>query len=217
MDVNKLIFGIAIGVVGSLIAALIIYLVKVYPKPKLVLANRPDNNKWTIANSKTWKFVTLEVASKTGLATGCEARAIIVKHPENVIINGGLLRVSNNLHWAGVSYTTRTTGMDRVDIGQSTQRLDVVFTEPDHKDGCSLAMPIALSNVFNGNNRIPQAILPEGEYILEVKVSCANGRGDSKKIILTSPSNWLDLEAKEYVPWYKHIFPYIILKRFKQN
>ena len=56
-----------------------------------------------------------------------------------------------------------------------------------------LAMPLALAVP----DKVPQAVLPQGEYTLEVVVSCENGKGDTKTIRLMSPNDWQNLQAEE--------------------
>ena len=80
-----------------------------------------------------------------------------------------------------------------VDIGAEARRLDIAFTTSRHSGQTWLAMPLALAVP----SKVPQAALPHGEYILEVLVSCEDGKGDAKTIKLISPNNWEDLQAEE--------------------
>jgi hypothetical protein len=164
-------------------------------KPQLAM-QQPYTRYWTLAPSTNWNFVNLEVISKKGLAIGCEARAIVIQYPPNVTLVKELLHEGCGLHWSDIPYSGRSTGAERIDIGPTPQRLDIVFTELTHSGQSNLALPIALSSMLINNNIVPQAILPQGEYIFKIQVSCANGKGDSKTIKITSPNNWQDLNVQ---------------------
>jgi len=169
-------------------------------KPRLELSKEPYSRIWEIedrntGNKHTWKFINFEVTCRRGLALQCEAKATIVKHPSNVSLVQELRKDGYGIHWADMPYSERSTSVDRVDIGSVPQRLDVVFAVPNQNAQSYLAMPIALNSLWNKGTCVPQAILPQGEYVLKVKVACANGKGDTKKIKLISPDSWQQLEA----------------------
>jgi len=190
-----------VAILGAVsgVSSLFIWIVNSLRKPKLVLS-QPYVRRWSISEGdveQTWNFVNFEVTSKRGLAIGCEAKAIVIKHPNNVSLVKELFKEGSGLHWADIPYISRSTGADRVDIGSAPQRLDVAFTVPNKSRQSNLAMPIALNTMWITGSSVPQAILPEGEYIFNIKVSCANGKGDSKKIKLISPDNWQNLEAEK--------------------
>jgi hypothetical protein len=191
-----------VAILGAVsgISSLIIWLLNKVTKPKLAFSTGPYVRTWKITinnTTNTWNFVNFEVVSKKGLAIGCEAKAIVIKHPDNVTIFKEYLKEGHGLHWADVAYSGRSTGVDRVDIGSASQRLDVVFTVPTQRRQSYLAMPIALTSLWNKSQIPPQAILTQGEYMLKIKVSCANGRGDTKTIRVFSPDDWQDLRAEE--------------------
>lgn len=160
-------------------------------KPKLVISEGPSLRNWHfIGTTQVRRFVNFEVASKKGrTARRCVAKAIIIQHPANITH----LEKEYTLHWADVPYSTLSTGAEPVDIGLEPRRLDIVFTVPNQSGKSWLAMPLALT----APGSVPQATLPQGEYILKVLVSCENGSGDAKTIKLISPDNWQDLQAEE--------------------
>lgn len=191
-----------IAILGAVsgVSSLIIWLLNTVTKPKLAFSTGPSVTPWKITihnTTNTWNFVNFEVVSKRGLAIGCEAKAIVIEYPDDVTIFRELLEEGCGLHWADVPYSGRSTGVDRVDIGSAPQRLDVVFTVPTQNGQSYLAMPIALTSLWNRSDTPPQAILTRGEYILKIVVSCANGRGDTKTIKVFSPDSWQDLRAEE--------------------
>lgn len=191
-----------VAILGAVsgVSSLIIWLLNSVTKPKLVFSTGPSVRTWKITinnTTNTWNFVNFGVVSKRGLAIGCEAKAIIIKHPDDMTIFKEFLEEGYGLHWADVPYSGRSTGVDRVDIGSAPQRLDVVFTVPTQSGQAYLAMPIALTSLWNRTDIPQQAILTHGEYILKIKVSCANGRGDTKTIRVFSPNSWQDLRAEE--------------------
>jgi len=71
--------------------------------------------------------------------------------------------------------------------------LDVAFTVSQYSGQSWIALPLALAVP----QKVPQAVLPQGEYILKVTVSCENGKGDVKTIKLISPGNWEELKAEK--------------------
>lgn len=182
-----------LGAVTGVLAALgwvIYYVVDFIRKPRLIISQGPYVQNWAfIGTTNIWRFVNFEVKSKRGLAQRCTAIATFIKYPNNVT---HLLK-EYALHWADVEFSGRTTGAEPIDIGIEQQRLDVVFTVPGHNGKSFITMPLALS----APGSVPQAELPQGEYVVKVTVYCANGRGDSRIIKLISPGNWKDLQAEE--------------------
>lgn len=183
---------LVVSSLGALLggSALIIYLVEFFRRPRLRITQGPYAQNWNIGNVGLRRFVNLEVrTTNRGTARRCVARAIIVEHPQNVahIVD------EYALHWADVPYSGRSTGSEPIDIGIAVQRLDVAFTLPNQTGQAWLAVPLALT----APNVATQFVLPEGEYVMRIEVSCENGRGDSKTIRLISPNNWLDLNAED--------------------
>ncbi|MFC1995054.1 hypothetical protein ACFLVK_01445 [Chloroflexota bacterium] len=80
-----------------------------------------------------------------------------------------------------------------MDIKTEAKRVDVAFTMSRLSGQSWLATSLALA----APGKVPPATLPSGEYILEVVVSCENGKGDAKIIKLISPNNWEDLRTEE--------------------
>jgi hypothetical protein len=161
-------------------------------RPNLVIFSGPNVGTWDTAAAEGKEvpiFVTLEAKSENGqIARECEAKARILEYP-----NGACLTQKEfGLHWADVDYSTKCTGAERVDIGITPQRLDVAFTVPNKNGESFIAIPLALAT-WGG---APQARLPEGEYTLEIMVSCQNGSRDKKKIKLISPHDWKELGAE---------------------
>jgi len=187
-----------LGVIGAVagIAASLRWLIKdisgFKQRPKLEMSKSPDVKTWTFPNTReTRKFVTFEVRNKKNqTAQRCVAVAQIIKCPNKV----SHLQKEYALHWADVPYSTQSTGAEPVDIGAEPRRLDVAFTLPSQNGASWIAMPLALSLP----GKVSQATLPPGEYGLKVRVSCENGRGDTKQLKLISPNKWQDLDAKEF-------------------
>ena len=95
------------------------------------------------------------------------------------------------LHWAGVDYSSLTTGAQPIDLGPELVRLDVAFTQQGmNAGGCWIAVPFTLSGNLNNN----QAYLPPGEYNVEIAVSCENGKGDEAEFKIISPAAWDSLD-----------------------
>lgn len=159
-------------------------------KPRLSMSNGPFAANWqSMGSDETKKFVHFEVSSRKGkTAHQCVARAKIIKHPDNVT----LLQEVYPLHWADTPYSTVTTDTEPVDIAGEARRLDVAFTTSFHSGQTWLATPMALAAPI----KTPQAALPHGEYILEVTVSCEDGRGDTRIIKLVSTNDWEGLRAE---------------------
>lgn len=188
----------AVSGVSSFFIWLLNTIVNMIRKPRLIMSNDPYVRNWKLSPVHIWNFAHFEVVSKKGLAIGCEAKATIIEHPNNVTLVKELTEEGCGLHWADAPYSGRSTSADRVDIGSAPQRLDIAFMVPHQSGQSNLAMPIALNTMFYQNTGVPQAILPKGEYILKIEVSCANGRGDTKTIKLISPDNWQDLQAENF-------------------
>jgi len=177
---------------ASFIWLLIKDLVRFYQKPKLQIIFKKDKDLRTFFFEYTkWtrKFATLHIKNNgKDTAKRCVAILKILKKPQDAIN----IEDEYALHWAGVDYTLQTTGAEPVDIGPEPRRLDVVFTHQGQNiNGCWIAMPLALS----GSLRRNQAYLLPGEYEVEIKVKCENGKGDKAKFKIVSPShNWEDLD-----------------------
>ena len=182
------ILGAVTGVLGTL-GWIVQYIVKFVTKPKLIFLEGPYVKDWYfIGTPEHRKYVNLDVSVKNKkTAKRCIAIMEIIKHPETVTH----LEKQQPLHWADVPFSG-STSMEPIDIGGESHRLDIVFTIP-RISGANIAMPIALMAPFHA----PQAILPPGEYVVKVSVSCDNGKTISKSIHLTSPANWEDLKAEE--------------------
>ena len=177
MSINwELVLGI-IGTAAGLLASLRWFIKDIGNKvnrPTLKISQSLDIKDWKFLDTgETRRFITLEVANKRNqTAQRCIATAEIVKQPSGVMH----LQKTYPLHWAGIPYSAVTTGMEPVDIGMESRRLDVAFTTPNDKDRAWIAMPFALS----APGKVGQAALPKGEYVLKIQVSCSNGKGDSK-------------------------------------
>jgi hypothetical protein len=189
----ELVLGI-LGTVAGLLACIRLFtkdIINIRERPALKISQVPDGRNWTFPNTgETRRFITLEVSNqKARTAHRCVAVAEVIEQPRGVTH----LQRTYGLHWADVPYSGLSTGAEPVDIGMEPRRLDVVFTTPGHKDVSWIALPLALS--LPGN--VPQAALPKGEYILKIKVSCENGKGDSKLLRVFSPSDWRDLAAEQ--------------------
>jgi hypothetical protein len=160
-------------------------------RPRLIISHGPFAINWQSINTEeVRRFVHFEVSSRKGnLARRCVGRARIIEHPENVTI----LQEEYPLHWADAPYSTVGTEAEPVDISREVRRLDVAFTMSNSGGKAWIAMPLALAVP----DKVPQAALPRGEYVLEVTVSCENGRGDSARLRLKAPDGWEDLQAEK--------------------
>jgi len=128
------------------------------------------------------RFVHFEARSRNKrTALRCIANARIVDHPPQV----KHLHEYYPLHWADVEYSEASTGAQPISIYPVWQRLDVVFTGP-RVEGAQLAVPLALTDPRPGRD----SYLPPGQYIIEVIVSCENGKADSKTVAIESPHHW---------------------------
>ncbi|MDI6859049.1 MAG: hypothetical protein QMC85_00985 [Methanocellales archaeon] len=88
---------------------------------------------------------------------------------------------------ASGSVITTTTPSTPLDLGDYAQQ--IVRAPPR---GSWIAMPIALSIPDIAN----QAYLPPSEYLVKLRVTCENGRGDTICFKIISPNNWKDLDMK---------------------
>ena len=160
-------------------------------QPQLIISHGPFAINWqSIDTEEARRFIHFEVTSKKGkIARRCIAQARIIKHPQNVPI----LQERFPLHWADTPYSTVSTEAEPVDIKTEAKRVDVAFTMSRLSGQSWLATPLALT----APGKASPAALPPGEYILEVIVSCENGKGDAKTIKLISPNNWEDLRTEE--------------------
>ncbi|MFC1913842.1 hypothetical protein ACFLXF_01020 [Chloroflexota bacterium] len=159
-------------------------------KPKLVISHGPFAVDWqSIDTEETRRFVHLEVTSHRGkVARNCVAKARVMRYPPDVTI----WNEEFSLHWADTPYSTVSTEAEPVDIRAEVKRLDVAFTTSQSSGQTWLATPLALAVP----QKSPQFALPPGEYILQVAISCENGRGDAKTFKLISSHNWQDLQAQ---------------------
>lgn len=185
--------GIIIGVVSASAALtkwVILPVWRSIRKPSIKFVRGPYAINREFQNQGIWRFVNIEVKNKRNeTARRCVATAKILKQPDNA----KLVQQDFPLHWADVPFSGQSTGVDSVDIAKVPQRLDIAFTTPDHNKTSSIATPVALSM----SGQAPQAILPSGEYILQLIISCENGSGDVMKIKLISPDNGQDLRAEK--------------------
>jgi hypothetical protein len=142
--------------------------------------------------NKVWtrKFLSLQVKNEgRDIAQKCEAIVTALEYPKTLTTLIG----KSAVHWADTPYSGQTTGSYPIDIISSIQRLDVVFTDKELPVGSWFAVPFALLKP----QLAKQFYLPEGEYIIDISVSCVNGRGDHKKFKIISPKNWIDLDIIE--------------------
>ena len=160
-------------------------------KPKLVISHGPFAVDWqSIDTEETRRFVHLEVTSRRGrVAHKCMAKAVVIKPPADVTV----MQEEFPLHWADTPYSTVSTEAEPVDIGAEVKRLDVAFTTSQFSGQAWLAMPLALAIP----QKSPQFALPPGEYIMQVIISCENGRGDAKTFKLISSRDWQGLQAED--------------------
>lgn len=181
-------------IISSLILGILTIYEKFFKKPKLKMEF--DQN----SDLRTFSYIDTKWVRKFGLirvkndgkktAKKCIAVLKIIKRPKNV----KHLESNYTLHWAGITYSFLRTGSQPVDIGIKESRdLDVVFTEKNlNINGCWIAIPIALTSPQNAR----QAYLPPGNYTVEIKVSCEDGKVDTKKFKIFSPKDWDKLSMK---------------------
>ena len=160
-------------------------------RPRLVISHGPFAINWQpIDTEETRRFIHLEVTSKRGkVARHCLAKARIIKHPDDVTI----LQEEFPLHWADTPYSIVNTEAGPVDIRREARRLDVAFTVSQYSGQSWIALPLALAVP----QKTPQAVLPQGEYILKVTVSCEDKQEDAITIKIISPENWEELKAEK--------------------
>lgn len=137
------------------------------------------------------KFACLAVSNVgSKLAHRCTAMAKIIEAPGNEICLG----LEFPLHWADLDWGLHGNGDIAVDVGPEKYRLDVAFTLKElSQKGCWLAAPVAL----RAPGHVNQAYLPPGNYKLEIKVSCNNGKGARKVFHLVSPESWEKLDMEQ--------------------
>ena len=180
----------AVSVSAALTKWVIMPIWKSVGKPSIKFTRGPNATDGKFQNQEIWRFVSIGVKNrKNETARRCIATAKIIKQPDNV----ELAQQDFSLHWADVPFSGQNGEADPVDIAGVEQRLYIAFTTPDHSKMSSVAMPVALGM----SGQAPQAILPGGEYILQIKISCDNGSGDEMMIKLTSPDHWQDLHAEK--------------------
>ena len=160
------------------------------PKLEITYNKTRDLKVWAFTPPNNWvrKFATLHV-TKTGSDTAkrCVAVMKIIKKPQGV----ANIQEEYALHWADVDYSLSTAAEQPIDIGLHYRRLDVVFTDQRQgPKGSWASMPLALS----GNLGINQAYFTPGEYEVEIKVTCENGKGDKARFKIISPDTWDKLD-----------------------
>ena len=160
-------------------------------RPRLAISHGPFAINWqSIDTEETRRFIHLEVTNKGGkVARHCLAKARIIKYPDDVTI----LQEEFPLHWADTPYSTVNTEAEPVDIRREARRLDVAFTVSQYSGQSWIALPLALAVP----QKTPQAVLPQGEYILKVTVSCEDKQEDAITIKIISPGNWEELKAEK--------------------
>jgi hypothetical protein len=168
-------------------------LVSFCKKPRLELTFEKTRDLRTFQFQDTgWvrKFATLHVRNKRNqTAMRCVANLQIIRRPPQVTN----LEDQYALHWAGVDYTALTTGAQPIDLGAELIRLDVLFTQQgQNTSGCWIAVPFTLSGSLTNN----QAYLPPGEYKVQIKITCENGKGDKARFKIISPAVWDGLDMQ---------------------
>lgn len=103
------------------------------------------------------------------------------------------------LHWAEKKYLEEGEVSSSIDIEKGRHRLEIVFRPPDKsEEGCFFAIPAVLTRVIDYNRLIRDKYwLPAGDYYALLVASCANGIGDRKIIVISSPGKWEDLLVRE--------------------
>lgn len=187
----------AVSGVLALTITLLNILINYMAKPRLVFSAPVYVRDWAFQNNITWRFVNMEVRSKGGLALACEARVIVLNKPNTVNLLKQIMEEGYGIHWADIPFSGQSTGALRVDIGETSQRLDIVFATPSMSGYSCLAMPIALNYSWNNRQAPTQAVLPQGEYKMKIVLSCKNGKGAKKIIKVASPNSWQGLNVEE--------------------
>jgi len=168
-------------------------IIKFYRAPRLVFTFDKKIDLRTFQfqdNGWVRKFATLHVRNtRNKTAKRCVANLKITKKSSECTH----LECQYALHWAGIDYSTHTTGAQPIDLGSELIRLDVVFTQQGQGiNGCWIAIPFTLSGDIGRN----QAYLPPGEYEAEIDVKCENGKGHKANFKIISPTSWDKLEME---------------------
>jgi hypothetical protein len=125
------------------------------------------------------QFWHLEIENTgTKPAEHCEAILTIVRHPSDVTLS----QKKFYLHWVDTPYEDRVSSMTPVNIA-AHHRLDVVFSAPELPgvrvaSGHALATGLVITDHY---------FLPPGEYTVQVRIFCRNGKGLKKTFTLHSP------------------------------
>jgi len=138
-----------------------------------------------IESNETRRVATVNVCNKgSKSAIACEAHVEICREH-------GKMPSILPLHWADTPYGTRSTSIERVDIGRLPRRLDIVFTQERQTiDGCSIASAQALATGVQRD----QFYLAPGEYYIVILVNYDSGKSAKKKFTVKSPAHWQDLQ-----------------------
>jgi uncharacterized protein YuzE len=162
--------------------------------PSLIIAEKNIGKFTYIDVGYKRNVVTLEIENNSKkIASRYVTILTFISTPED--INIPHLKGKFGLHWADEDYSYLTTGAKPIDIGPEGHRLDVVFTQGMQEiPGCWIATPAAMSHVRPFQN---QFYLPPINYEVEIKLSCANGKGQKKKYKIHSPVDWEDLSMEE--------------------
>jgi hypothetical protein len=131
-------------------------------------------------------FITLPIGNEgRKSALGCMARA------EAIPVSGQGLRRGVWLHWAETPHLEQEVATP-VDIPPGgTRRLDVAFSRRG-RSGSWLATQRALIGKYSQD-----AELGEGEYTLEISVTCEDGKKVKSLLYLRSSPDWEHLDASE--------------------
>ncbi len=168
--------------------------VKFWQKPELSISYRNDRDLRVFTYERDGfrrKFVTLHVKN-TGKETAkrCVAIMNVLKKPTE----SSPVEEQYHLHWASVPISGLTTGAEPIEIGREVARLDVLFTQDNQEvPGCWAAVPFALAGNIGSN----QMYFPPGEYVIEVLVTCENGKESRIQFKLTPPIQWDGLHIHE--------------------
>lgn len=166
-----------------------IYGLVTQPALKIYFDRNEDLRIYTFADTG-WqrKFFTLHIKnSRRRTARRCVAVARVTDKPNSA----SHLEIEYTLHWGDIDYSGQTTAAQPVDMGSERRRLDVVFTDRNIQPGAWFSLPLALTAPASAG----QAYLTPGEYEVEVRVRCENGRGDKGRFKVISPQQWTDLDA----------------------
>jgi len=177
------------GLAGTcaLIWQLVNFSIEQYRRPRL---NSLGHVSFDVPNymdrGDTFRFIGLEIGNEgRKSALGCMARAVAVP------VSGQGSPGDVSLHWANTPHLDQEVGTP-VDIPPSgKRRLDVVFSRSG-LPGRWLATQRALSGKFSQD-----AELGEGEYTLEICVTCDDGKKVKSRLHLRSSQDWEHLDASE--------------------